>query len=163
HVGRQKVAKEVAKRLGGDVTTIENLLTTAWNKELNRLEQEPPDEEAPADAAVHYHDEPGDLCRQKPVADSEVTVPLANFTARIVEEVARDGGAEQSPVVGVEGKLADGRPLPRGEVSAERFPWMRWPVELWGTRAVVHAGAGVADHARCAIQILSGDVPRRVT
>jgi hypothetical protein len=163
HEGRRKVAKEAARKLGGDATTIENLLTNAWNEALNRLEQEPPAEEAPADVTVQYHDAPGYLCRQKLVADSEVTVPLANFTARIVEEVVRDDGAEQSTAFIIEGKLADGRPLPRGEVPAERFPWMRWPVELWGTRAVVHAGAGVADHARCAIQILSGDVPRRVT
>jgi hypothetical protein len=38
---------------------------------------------------------------------------------------------------------------------------MRWPVERWGTRAVVLAGASTADHLRCALQLLSGDVPRR--
>src|SRR5262245_17315383 len=38
---------------------------------------------------------------------------------------------------------------------------MKWPVALWGTKAVVHAGAGTADHLRCAIQLLSGDVPTR--
>jgi hypothetical protein len=40
---------------------------------------------------------------------------------------------------------------------------MRWPIEQWGTRAVVLAGASTADHLRTALQLLSGDVPRRTT
>lgn len=40
---------------------------------------------------------------------------------------------------------------------------MNWPVSEWGTRAVVFAGQGVKDHLRTAIQLLSGDVPRRIT
>src|SRR5262249_24897549 len=39
---------------------------------------------------------------------------------------------------------------------------MRWPMSKWGVRAVVLAGAGTADHLRAALQLLSGDVPRRV-
>ena len=38
---------------------------------------------------------------------------------------------------------------------------MRWPVEQWGTRAVVLAGPGIADHLRAAVQLLSVDVPTR--
>src|SRR5262249_20427275 len=34
-------------------------------------------------------------------------------------------------------------------------------VRLWGTRAVVLAGASTADHVRVALQLLSGEVPRR--
>src|SRR5262249_4592987 len=33
--------------------------------------------------------------------------------------------------------------------------------EVWGTRAVVLAGAATADHLRTAIQLLSGEVPTR--
>src|SRR5262249_45155151 len=57
--------------------------------------------------------------------------------------------------------LADGTPLPRVEIAADQFAWMRWPVEKWGTRAVVLAGASTADHLRTALQLLSPDVPRR--
>src|SRR5262249_47626492 len=80
---------------------------------------------------------------------------------RIVEQTVPDGGAERRLSLAVEGRLADGTPLPRAEVAADQFAWMRWPVEAWGTRAVVLAGPTTADHVRVALQLLSGDVPRR--
>jgi hypothetical protein len=61
----------------------------------------------------------------------------------------------------IEGALQDGTPLPRIEVPAGEFPFMRWPVAHWGTRAVVMAGVGTADHLRTALQLLSGNPPRR--
>ena len=48
-----------------------------------------------------------------------------------------------------------------GRRCGRQFAWMRWPVETWRPRAVVPAGDPTADHARVAIQLLSGDVPRR--
>ncbi|HEY7154771.1 MAG TPA: DUF927 domain-containing protein [Gemmataceae bacterium] len=97
----------------------------------------------------------------RPTRDGDVTVPLATWTARIVEQTTLDDGAERRTVLTVAGKLADGTPLPRAEVPAREYPWMNWPVEVWGTRAVVYAGSGTADHVRAAVQILSGDVPTR--
>ena len=38
---------------------------------------------------------------------------------------------------------------------------MRWPTEHMGSRAVVYAGQGTADHARVAIQLLSGTTTAR--
>jgi hypothetical protein len=38
---------------------------------------------------------------------------------------------------------------------------MRWPVEALGAEAVLYAGAGTADHARVAIQLLSKRPTRR--
>jgi hypothetical protein len=86
---------------------------------------------------------------------------LCNFACRIVEEVVRDDGAEQSHLFAIEGVHADSRPLPRVEVVAEQFAALNWPVAAWGVRAVVYAGQGTKDHLRVAVQVLSGDPPRR--
>jgi hypothetical protein len=118
-------------------------------------------ERPPPDAAGMYREAGGRVVRDVLTKDGAVEVPLANWSGRIVEEVVRDDGAERHLLLAVEGALADGTPLPRVEVPAADYAWMRWPVERWGTRAVVLAGASTADHLRCALQLLSGDVPRR--
>jgi hypothetical protein len=115
----------------------------------------------PADAAGQYRISGGRIVRDASTRDGVVETPLATWHGRIVEEIIRDDGAEQSVVLAIEGGLSDGTPLPRVEVPADEFASMRWPVKRWGTRAVVLAGAAVADHLRAALQLLSGDVPRR--
>lgn len=90
-----------------------------------------------------------------------MSVALANFSARVVEQVTHDDGAERRTVLAIEGKLGE-RPLARVEVPAETFAGMNWPVPAWGTQAVVYAGISAKDHLRAAIQILSGDVMRRI-
>jgi hypothetical protein len=89
--------------------------------------------------------------------------PLCNFAARIAEERERDDGVERTLTLVLEGTLATGQPLPPAEVGAAQFAGMGWPVAAWGSRAVVYAGQGTKDHLRAAIQMLSGDVPRRRT
>lgn len=115
----------------------------------------------PVDAAGQYRISGGRIVRDQPLREGSVEVPLCTWSARIVEQVIRDDGSERHTVLALEGALADGRPLSRAEVAAEDYPYMRWPVAQWGTRAVVLAGQGTADHLRCAIQLLSGDVPTR--
>jgi hypothetical protein len=115
----------------------------------------------PTGTAGPYQVADGRIIYLKPTQAGAVPVPLADFTARITEQVVVDDGAERCRTLAVEGRLADGRPLPRIEVSGEEFPWMRWVVGKWGTPAVVYAGAGTADHLRAAMQMLSGDVPTR--
>src|SRR5262249_14665198 len=88
-------------------------------------------------------------------------VPLAGLAAPIVQQVVIDDGAECRTTLAVEGRLCDGTLLPRVEVPAGEFGWMRWPLERWGTRAAVCPGPGVADHLRYALQRLSGHVPTR--
>jgi hypothetical protein len=131
------------------------------DRALAPLRQEVRRKKPPPDAAGGYRVAAGRLVRDVPTKDGLVEVPLTNWAARIVEQVVHDDGAERRLTFAVEGALADGTLLPRVDVAADRFPWMRWPVEAWGTRAVVLAGAGTADHVRAALQLLSGDVPRR--
>jgi hypothetical protein len=115
----------------------------------------------PRDAAGSYRIVAGRIVHVRPTAAGDVEVPLACWSARIVEEVLHDDGTERQLVLAVEGALADGTPLPRALVSSDQYAVMRWPVAAWGARAVVLAGPGTADHLRAAVQLLSGDVPRR--
>jgi hypothetical protein len=115
----------------------------------------------PPDAAASYRAVGGRIVREVLTRDGPLEVPLANFDARIVEQIIVDDGAEHRLTLATESDLSDGTPLPRVEVAADQFPWMKWPVEKWGTRATVLAGAGTADHLRAAIQLLSGEVPTR--
>lgn len=86
---------------------------------------------------------------------------LSNWSGRIVEEIVLDDGIERSLTFALEGSLPDGTALPRIEISASDYQYMRWPIERWGARAVVMAGRDNAEHLRCALQMLSGPVPRR--
>jgi hypothetical protein len=112
------------------------------------------------DVAGCYRISAGRIVRDILTREGPVEVPLATWTGRIVQEIIRDDGAERSVTFAVEGDLPDGTPLPRVEIPANEFSSMRWPMKYWGTRAVVLAGMGTADHVRCALQLLSGDVPR---
>ncbi|MGQ9713063.1 MAG: hypothetical protein ACUVRC_10520 [Desulfotomaculales bacterium] len=104
---------------------------------------------------VHH----GCLAWRKPTRDGEVTVPLCNFAARVVRDVARDDGAEESRYFEIEGRLMDGRLLPRMRVPAEKFFAMSW-VAQWGVDAVISAGMGAKDRLREAIQLASRGAPQ---
>src|SRR5207244_11515229 len=49
----------------------------------------------------------------------------------------------------------------RFTVTADAFATMAWVPEHLGARAIVYPGFGLRDHARAAMQILSGEVPER--
>jgi len=100
--------------------------------------------------------------RWKQIEGEGYQIPLCNFSAQIVEEVVRDDGAERKTAFRIAGRLFDGSPLPTVEVLAESYPGMNWVTSAWGSRPVVYAGQGTKDHLRAAIQLLSGDVPRRI-
>jgi hypothetical protein len=84
---------------------------------------------------------------------------LRNFTARILTNVTEDDGVEKKNVLEIEARC-------RGRkkhffVPASEFPKMTWPLEKFGGEAIIAAGMGAKDHARAAIQHLSGDIERR--
>ena len=96
-----------------------------------------------------------------PTRNGAVDTPLCNFTAKIVEEVAADDGANVRADFVVEGTLAGGTPLPRATVPVARFPSLDWVMREWGARPIVGAGMGVKDRLREAIQRLSPEHTRR--
>lgn len=97
----------------------------------------------------------GRMCRRKNSQDGEVIVPLCNFTAEIVAEVAHDDGAEVTRLLTIEGKHADGYSLQPAHVDASQFASLKWVTPNFGTRAIVEAGQSAQDHLRAAIQYLS--------
>jgi hypothetical protein len=117
----------------------------------------------PADGpeAPPYFEERGWIYHNAINKDGPVPVALCNFCARIVEDLEYDDGAERARLLAIDGTLANGTPLGRAEIPADAFPRMEWIVPAWGTRAVVFARMGTKDHLRAALQLLSGDVPRR--
>lgn len=86
---------------------------------------------------------------------------LANFTARIVEEVVRDDGEERALTIAIEGTMA-ARPLPAVALTIEQFNRMDWPLRYWGTAALINPGQGAKDHLKYAIQLLSRQGQREV-
>lgn len=105
----------------------------------------------------------GQICRLRHDREgNEVVQVLANFDARIFEEVAYDDGAEVVRAFKMRGKLASGTALADARVTASEFNGMTWVTSAWGARALVSAGAGARDHLRAAIQVLSEPAERHV-
>lgn len=104
-----------------------------------------------------YHEKHGRICRAK----DKTSLPLCNFTARIVEQVNDDNGEEIHKTFALEGQLCTGQALPRIAVPAAAFAGMAWVTGQWGCGAIINAGLSTKDHLRAAIQELSGPVPSR--
>lgn len=86
-------------------------------------------------------------------------MPPTNFQARIVGDVAEDDGVETRRSLELVAAVRDREQ--RFRLPAERFAAMNWPLEHLGAAAIVYPGMGTRDHARTAIQVLSGEVPQR--
>jgi len=92
----------------------------------------------------------------------EGVLPLANFDARIAEEVNRDDGLEVAREFLITGRLSGGEALPPASVAAREYGGLGWVTGAWGARAVISAGTGTRDHLRAAIQVLSEPAHRTV-
>ncbi|HEV3276031.1 MAG TPA: DUF927 domain-containing protein [Terriglobia bacterium] len=90
------------------------------------------------------------------------TKRLANFDARIVEEVTRHHGGQDRLEVAIEAKLQDGRQLARVRVTPGQLRHMNFVIEKWGTAAIIEPGIAAKDHLLAAIQTLSPN-PRQRT
>ena len=158
---RERYAKEAAERLGENAERVAGVIADLCSARFEEVAAatgaEGDDEEAAP--GIPYRQTPYGLVLEKPTKDGLVDVPLTNFSARIVGDVVEDDGAEQRRSFEIEAEL-------RGSgssfsVPAERFSVMAWPSEHLGASAIVYPGFGTKDHARAAIQMVSGDVPLR--
>ncbi len=129
--------------------TADDMLALATH-ELRKL----PREERPA---IPYRDTPGGLVWEKPTQNGSVPTPLTNFDARIVGDVSEDDGAEVRRVFEIEATL-NGRRSVFG-VQSGQFAGMGWVTENLGPTAILYPGIAAKEHARTAIQMLSGEVP----
>jgi hypothetical protein len=133
-------------------------------EDLLRLAREdllPCPEDGKEEPSGPYLETPAGLIWNKPTKDgAPVPVALTNFCARIVAEVVEDDGTEE-PTRHYEIEATRcGKPY-RFQTSAAGFEAMNWAREM-GAAAVVFPGIGTRDHARTAIQLLSGEPALRL-
>lgn len=120
----------------------------------------PPDDGREGETSVGpYRETPKGLLFLKSTPDGRVATPLTNFVARIVDDVAEDDGVEVRRLLQIRAALP-GR-VREVRLTAERFAAMNWPIELLGASGLVYPGTAAKEHARAAIQMLSGEVPER--
>ncbi len=110
------------------------------------------------DGVPYRHGEHGILWI-KPTKDGTLDVPLSNFDARIIGHIVEDDGAEQRSAFEIEATL-HGR-TSRFSIPADRFAGLTWVTERLGPSAIFYPGFTVKDHLRVAIQMRSGEPPRR--
>jgi len=110
--------------------------------------------------AIPYRETPLGIFWERSTQAGSAEIQLTNFTAKIVADVAQDDGAEVQRYFEIASRLK-GRTT-RFLVPADRFAVMNWPTENLGATAIVFPGLSLRDHARCAIQVLSRDVPERL-
>jgi hypothetical protein len=108
----------------------------------------------------YFIDDNGYLCRWKEKNDTKISVRLANFNARIIEEVCEDNGLEQTHRFVLKG-YTKGRALPRVNVTASQFPSMNWVFKEWGNQAILEAGQNTKDLVRHAMQVQSKDAEKK--
>ncbi|HZA24735.1 MAG TPA: hypothetical protein VFA32_19415, partial [Dehalococcoidia bacterium] len=106
-----------------------------------------------------YEATPGGLLWNKKTAEGIIPTPLTTFTALITGQVVEDDGAETRRLLEIEATLR--QRAYRFQVPAGQFASMTWPMEHLGAGAALWPGFGIKDHARAAIQFLSGDPPER--
>ncbi len=106
-----------------------------------------------------YEATPGGIIWNKETQEGISIVPLTTFTALITGQVAEDDGAETHRSFEIEAILR-GRTY-HFRVPSGKFSGMAWPMEHVGAAAAFWAGLSIKDHARAAIQFLSGDPPER--
>ncbi len=104
-----------------------------------------------------YEATPGGIIWNKETLEGIIPVPLTTFTALITGQVLENDGAETRRLLEIEASLR-GRTT-RFQVASGQFAVMTWPMENMGAAAALWAGFGIKDHARAAIQFLSGDPP----
>lgn len=101
----------------------------------------------------------GGIVYYKPTKDGFEPVLLAGFDAEIVADVVRDDGASRTREFEICARLR-GREH-RFRVPAEQFAGLNWVLDELGAKAIVHAGYGVRDRLREAIQLLSKEIAER--
>ena len=86
-------------------------------------------------------------------------IRLTNFVARIISDITRDDGVEQ--VRHYEIGAMQGDTSYRFTIPAHQFKHLGWVAEQLGASALVEPGQGMQARVPHAIQVLSGDIPRK--
>lgn len=152
-----RIAVDVAPTL--DATVLAQKLRDLAAMLPSHLPASQPTANADGHEAISYQATENGLVWRKATSMGSTWVQLTNFVATIVGDVAEDDGAEVRRAFEIEATLV-GRSR-RFVVPASQFAAMNWVAEHLGAGAIVSPGLGLKDHARAAIQYLSGNVPER--
>jgi hypothetical protein len=109
-----------------------------------------------------YFVECGRLCLEVIDREGPHTRPLANFQARIEEEITRDDGLRPVREFLVRGSLETGRPLPPARIPAREFDGLAWIRRDWGAGPCQAPGRSLGPHLLNAIQAHSQGIKRRM-
>ena len=159
YVGADLIAEEEVKAALREAALASGMLVQKVDEKLRRVVDDGKRKPITAEDLVlpEYEARPDGTYWRKPVKDGHVTVKLANFSARIVEDVKLDDGSgETQRVFALEGSLG------RAQVPAKTYNNMQWVRDAWGLRANITPGQNHAQHLANAITTLSDDA-REVT
>jgi hypothetical protein len=106
---------------------------------------------------MRYERRGAGMARIEPLENGRTRVtPVANFQARIVSDLMVDDGDQEQRAFSLEAEVAGQRIA--FSVSAVEFAGMGWVLKRLGPQAIVYPGQ--QQHARAAIQWLSGPIPQ---
>ena len=163
-LNEQKTRNKIAERVANLVGESPDLNADRLLDKLGKL----PPPTAPASSGASaggqsapfpYEATPDGLLWNKETAEGIIPTPLSTFTALIAGQVVEDDGSETRRFLEIEATLR--KRSYKFQVGARQFSSMNWPMEHMGAGAALWPGLGVKDHARAAIQFLSGDPPER--
>lgn len=163
--GTARLRAEAALLLKGQLLAVLARLRADRAKREAEVRADPLPAPAADDDAPQYVLTDFGICRRRATPDGAVVnAPLTNFKAFIVDDQTRDDGVEPEHVFVVKAKVCSPNATHRTfPVPAKHFASMNWVADHLGAAAVVHAGSSTKDHARAAIQILSGEIPMSTT
>lgn len=109
----------------------------------------------------HYFiDDEGNLCKWKQTREGAIPQTLANFEARIIEELIEDNGLETIYFYGIEGTCRR-KILSKINIPANSFNSMTW-LPQWGSQVIIEPGQAIKDYVRHSIQVRSDGIKREV-
>lgn len=126
---------------------------------LSPLDVDAADALEPEEAGGHYRMTPHGLVREVVRGEEVASEPLTNFNAWITADVEIDNGSDVRHEFELTVDLKGARRVV--QVPADEFERMTWVLPRLGGNAIVAAGFTTRDHARAAIQSVSGAIPRR--
>jgi hypothetical protein len=135
--------------------TLDDLLQLASSK-APELDQK---EEALGNCSS-YQTSPEGLIRVLVKGDKAIVEPLTNFNAHISTEIEIRDGSDIRYELLITAELASVESIVW--VPSEEFDLMNWVVPKLGGGAIIYAGFATRDHARAAIQSVSGVIQKKV-
>lgn len=159
--GAEVFIVELAPGPGGAKIGLDDFLAAGHNAaDLHALASArlPGSDRNGTDMSGQYRETPGGIVWNKQTSSGPISTPITSFAARIVRQVSEDDGAEVRTRFDIEGRC-NGR-AESFSIPAATYSSMNWPAEKIGSDAIIFAGFGARDHARVAIQLLSGSPPR---